>query len=56
MTLPRFLYGDPSKHVDYIRRKREQYEASQKQNKADRAKEGLEKLFKSNDEKEKENG
>ena len=46
MPLPKFLYDDPSKHVDYIRRKREQYEASQKQNKADKAKQGLEKLFK----------
>ena len=46
MPLPKFLYDDPSKHVDYIRRKREQYEASQKQNKADKAKQGLEQLFK----------
>lgn len=46
MPLPKFLYDDPSKHVDYIRRKREQYESSQKQSKADKAKQGLEDLFK----------
>lgn len=46
MALPRFLYGDPSKHVDFVRGERAKYEASQKQNKADKAKEGLEQLFK----------
>lgn len=52
MTLPRFLYGDPSNHVDWVRKKRKEYEDRQQ----DKGKEGLEKLFKSNDEKEKENG
>ena len=46
MALPRFMYYDPSKHVDYVRRKSEQYESSQKQSKADKAKQGLEQLFK----------
>lgn len=46
MALPRFLYDDPSKHVDFVRSERAKYEASQKQNKADKAKEGLEQLFK----------
>lgn len=46
MALPRWCYDDPSKHVDFVRRERAKYEASQKQSKADRAKEGLEKLFK----------
>lgn len=46
MTLPRFLYDDPSKHVDFVRRERAKYEASQKHNKAEKAKDGLEQLFK----------
>lgn len=45
MALSRFMYDDPSKCVDHIRCKRKQHEANQKQNKADRAKEGLEQLF-----------
>lgn len=45
MALPRFLYDDPSKHVDFVRRERAKYEASQKQNKADRAKQGLDELL-----------
>lgn len=45
MALPRFLYGDPSKHVDFVRRKRKEFEESQ-QGKAEKAKQGLEKLFK----------
>lgn len=52
MAFPRFMYGDPSKCVDHIRRKRAQHEERQQ----DRGKEGLEKLFKSNDEKDKDNG
>lgn len=44
--MPRFMYDDPSKHVDFVRRERAKYEASQKQNKAEKAKEGLEQLFK----------
>lgn len=45
MALPRFLYDDPSKHVDFVRRERAKYEARQQQ-KPEKAKEGLEKLFK----------
>lgn len=45
MALPRFLYDDPSKHVDFVRRERAKYEASQR-DKAEKAKQGLEKLFK----------
>ena len=44
MALPRFLYGDPSKNVDFLRRERAKYEARQQQ-KPEKAKEGLEKLF-----------
>lgn len=46
MAFPRWCYDDPSKHVDFVRRERAKYEASQKQSKADKAKEGLEQLFK----------
>lgn len=52
MVLPRFLYDDPSKYVDWIRKKRLEYEERQQ----DKGKEELEKLFKSNDEKDKDNG
>lgn len=45
MAFPRWMYQDPSKHVDFVRRERAKYEASQ-QNKAEKAKQGLEKLFK----------
>lgn len=45
MALPRFLYDDPSKHVDFVRRERAKYEARQQQ-KPEKAKEGLERLFK----------
>lgn len=47
MALPRFLYGDPSKTVDWVRKKRREIEARQPEAKARRAKEGLEKLFNS---------
>lgn len=46
MALPRFLYGDPSKTVDWVRKKRREIEARQPEAKARRAKEGLENLFK----------
>lgn len=46
MALPRFLYDDPSKHVDFVRKERAKYEANQKHNKAEKAKDGLERLFK----------
>ena len=52
MALPKFLYGDPSKHVDWVRKKKAEYEKRQQ----DKGKEELEKLFKSNDEKDKDNG
>lgn len=45
MALPRFLYGDPSKTVDWVRKKRREIEERQQQ-KPEKAKEGLEKLFK----------
>lgn len=45
MALPRWCYDDPSKHVDFVRRERAKYEANQKHNKAEKAKEGLEQLF-----------
>lgn len=46
MALPKFLYGDPSKHVDYVRRERAKYEASQEGDKAEKAKQELEAVFK----------
>lgn len=46
MALPRFLYGDPSKHVDWVRRKREEHESRQPKAKAQRAQQELEQLFK----------
>lgn len=45
MALPRFLYDDPSKHVDFVRRKRKEFEERQPKNKAQRAREELERLF-----------
>lgn len=45
MAFPRFMYGDPSKCVDHIRRKRAQREEWQK-SKQESAREELEKLFK----------
>ena len=45
MALPRFLYGDPSKTVDWVRKKRREYEAQQPKNKSERARQELEKLF-----------
>ena len=46
MALPRFMYDDPSKHVDFIRKKRKEHEERQPENKAERAKRELEGLFK----------
>jgi len=45
MALPWWMYQDPSKHVDYIREKRKEYEASTKEAKRKRARQELEKLF-----------
>lgn len=46
MALPRFMYDDPSKHVDFVRRERAKYEASQEGNKAEKAKRELGAMFK----------
>jgi len=46
VAFPRWCYDDPSKHVDFVRRERAKYEASQKENKTEKAKEELEQLFK----------
>ena len=45
MALPWWMYQDPSKHVDYIREKRKEYEANTKEAKEKRAREELQKLF-----------
>ncbi|MCQ9618375.1 hypothetical protein L1889_18215 [Paenalcaligenes niemegkensis] len=46
MALPRWCYDDPAKHVDFIRRKREQHNERQPEAKERRARKELEKLFK----------
>lgn len=45
MALPWWMYQDPSKHVDYIREKRKEYEDNSREAKQKRAKEELERLF-----------
>ena len=44
MAFPRWMYQDPSKHVDYIREKRKEYEGNGKGAKQRRAREGVERL------------
>lgn len=46
MALPKWMYGDPSCHVDFIRRKRKEHEQRQPENKRERARQGLRELFK----------
>lgn len=45
MALPSFLYGDPSNHIDHIRKERKKYEARQPVAKREQAREGLKALF-----------
>lgn len=46
MALPRFLYDDPSKHVEFVRCKRKEFEERRPENRAELAKKGLKELFK----------
>lgn len=45
MAFPRHFYGDPSNHIDDIRKKRREYEARQPAAKREQAREGLKALF-----------
>lgn len=46
MSYPSWMYQDPSKHVDFVRRKRQEHQARQPEAKRERAREGLKDLFK----------
>lgn len=45
MALPKWMYGDPSCHVDFIRKKRKEHEQCQPEGKRERARQGLRELF-----------
>lgn len=45
MTYPNWMYQDPSKHVDFVRRKRQEHQARQPEVKRERAREGLKAIF-----------
>lgn len=45
MALPKWMYGDPSCHVDFIRKKRREHEQRQPENKKEQARKGLKELF-----------
>lgn len=45
MSYPSWMYQDPSKHVDFVRRKRKEYQERQPEAKQARAREGLKALF-----------
>lgn len=46
MSYPSWMYQDPSKHVDFVRRKRQQHhQERQPEAKRERAREGLKALF-----------
>ncbi len=46
MSYPSWMYQDPSKHVDFVRRKRQEHQERQPEAKRERAREGLKDLFK----------
>lgn len=56
MALPKFLHGDPSKHVDFIRRKRKEYEERYSESRSEKAKQKLEELFKNDAKSNKRSG
>lgn len=45
MSYPSWMYQDPSKHVDFVRRKRKEHQERQPEEKRERAREGLKALF-----------
>ncbi|MHC3921722.1 hypothetical protein ACI0FW_00612 [Alcaligenes nematophilus] len=45
MPYPNWMYQDPSKHVDFVRRKRKEHQERQPEAKRERAREGLKALF-----------
>ncbi len=45
MSYPSWMYQDPSKHVDFVRRKRQEHEARLPEAQRERAREGLKELF-----------
>lgn len=45
MSYPSWMYQDPSKHVDFVRRKRKEHQERQPEAKRERAREGLKALL-----------
>lgn len=45
MSYPSWMYQDPSKHVDFVRRKRKEHQERRPEAKRERAREGLRELF-----------